>query len=711
MVDQIFSLDIGTRSVTGIILEKADNAYSLVDYYVEEHRARSMHDGQIHHVLEVANVINNVKKALELKHGPLHKVCIAAAGRSLKTIQSSSFMSLDNQAIKDEQVIKHLELSAVQEAQKTLMEEHIINKDASYYCVGYSVLHYELDGIHIGSLIDQIGYEARVEIIATFLPKMVIESLLAAIERANLEMDALTLEPIAAIDVLIPQSMRKLNVALVDIGAGTSDIALTNQGTVVAYGMVPTAGDEITEAISDYYLLDFPVAEQTKKNIVHHHQTTVTDILGFESQITYDNLIPTIIDKVDELAQTIADEIINLNAKPPQAVMLVGGGSLTPELTNVLAGKLKLPSNRVAIRDITAINQLNKDSDLPMGPDFVTPIGIAIAAKQNPIHYINVLVNNNNVRMFQLKQLTVGDALIHAGLKVTDFYGKPGSALFIKVNNKDITLPGSYGTAPQIQLNEETATIDSHIKHRDHISIEKGSGGNPPEVTVNELFGEIPSVSFFMNQKAVKMKSSIYVSNKLVDEHYLVKDKDIIELRQMTTIKDFLTINQTNSIDIRGKFMIYVDHRPIYIDAGETHIILNGKKVPADTPLKDNDQLNIKKGKQPKMQDVLDQLNETYWHIIHIQFNDKPVTLKQPRLKVTRDNTKLTTNSSIFQHDELSIEQNNSDSFIFQDVFRYVDLDLTRIKGKFILLKNEQPTSFDDPISDGDQLCIKWTNN
>src|SRR5690625_6815087 len=115
-------------------------------------------------------------------------------------------MSLDNQAIKDEQVIKHIELSSVQEAQKTLMEEHIINKDASYYCVGYSVLHYELDGIHIGSLIDQIGYEARVKIIATFLPKMVIESLLAAIERANLEMDALTLEPIAAIDVLIPQS-------------------------------------------------------------------------------------------------------------------------------------------------------------------------------------------------------------------------------------------------------------------------------------------------------------------------------------------------------------------------------------------------------------------------------------------------------------------------------------------------------------------------
>lgn len=178
----------------------------------------------------------------------------------------------------------------------------------------------------------------------------------------------------------------------------------------------------------------------------------------------------------------------------------------------------------------------------------------------------------------------------------------------------------------------------------------------------------------------------------------------------MATIKDFLTNNQTNSIDLRGKFLIYIDHRPLYIDAGETKILLNGEKVSADTPLKENDQLSIKKGKQPKLQDLLDQISETYWHIIHVQFNDKPVILKQPRLKVTRDNTKLTEDSSIFhQHDELSIEQNNSDSFIFQDIFRYIDLDLTRIKGNFILLKNEQPSRFDDPIMDGDQLSLKWT--
>src|SRR5699024_11262364 len=97
-------------------------------------------------------------------------------------------------------------------------------------------LHYALDGEMIGSLIDQSGRQASVEVIATFLPKVVIDSLLSALNHAQLSVEALTLEPIAAIHILIPESMRRLNVALVDIGAGTSDIALRRYGRDVASG-------------------------------------------------------------------------------------------------------------------------------------------------------------------------------------------------------------------------------------------------------------------------------------------------------------------------------------------------------------------------------------------------------------------------------------------------------------------------------------------
>lgn len=127
--------------------------------------------------------------------------------------------------------------------------------------------------------------------------------------------------------------MRRLNVALVDIGAGTSDIAITNNDTIVNYGMVPVAGDEITEAISDQFLLDFPDAEKAKLELTNSDSITVKDILGFENIVQKDEVIAAISTAIDRLATLIADEIMRLNGlKPPQAVMLIGGGSLTPEI-------------------------------------------------------------------------------------------------------------------------------------------------------------------------------------------------------------------------------------------------------------------------------------------------------------------------------------------------------------------------------------------
>ena len=60
----------------------------------------------------------------------------------------------------------------------------------------------------------------------------------------------------------------------------------------------------------------------------------MTDILGFEQNIPSDEVIEVIKPTVQRLAKSISDEILQLNnGKSPQAVMLVGGGSLTPDLT------------------------------------------------------------------------------------------------------------------------------------------------------------------------------------------------------------------------------------------------------------------------------------------------------------------------------------------------------------------------------------------
>lgn len=361
MGNAIFALDIGTRSVTGMIVKKNNDAFEMIDYYTKEHDERSMRDGQIHDVIAVAQIIRTVKETLEKRNGySLHKVCVAAAGRALKTIEATAAMDLQTHPIYTAEDVKHLELSALQAAQEKLTNEHQLDSYSNYYCVGFSLLYYKLDNERIGSLIEQKGNEASADIIATFLPKIVVESLLTAITKAGLEMEAMTLEPIAALHVLIPESMRRLNVVLIDIGAGTSDIAITDKGTVVSYGMVPVAGDEITEAVSDQYLLDFPEAERVKRQIVKEGRAEIEDILGFMTEVSYEELIENIKKPVDSLTEVIANEILQLNMKAPRAVMLVGGGSLTPQITEILAAKLGLPHNRVAVRGSEVISQITK---------------------------------------------------------------------------------------------------------------------------------------------------------------------------------------------------------------------------------------------------------------------------------------------------------------------------------------------------------------
>ncbi|WP_339214266.1 cell division protein FtsA [Ornithinibacillus sp. FSL M8-0202] len=706
--DYIFALDIGTRSVTGIILEKTDSTYTLVDYCMKEHKVRSMLDGQIHHVEEVANVINEVKTTLEASHGPLRKVCVAAAGRSLKTITSSAVLELNQQPITEHETIKHLELSAVHAAQQKISSDETGHDFSNYYCVGYSVLHYKIDEERIGSLIDQIGNHASVEIIATFLPRVVVESLLSALNRVNLEMDALTLEPIGAIQVLIPESMRRLNVALVDIGAGTSDIAITNTGTVVAYGMVPIAGDEITEAVSDTYLLDFPSAELTKRQLVTEGSATVADILGFETTITYENLVADIDNSIDRLASAIAEEILQLNGAQPKAVMLVGGGSQTPDLTTRLANKLQLPANRVAIRDIDAIQVLNKTDNLPKGPDFVTPIGIAIAAKQNPIHYISLKVNEQTIRMFELKQLTIGDCLVQAGIEINKLYGKPGMASIISLNGKQITLPGEFGGAPTILLNNEPATVDSFVQNGDTIDITKGADGNQPIVKLQELVGDLPPVKIKYNDATFELKSTYYVNNSHQTKDYIIQDRDTIEIRTPRTIKDFFTMVSTEKLPEEKEFILYVNKQKINLGVAENQILINEKPATLHSKLKENDHLTVIPKTIPTVNTLLQAMQKDYYVEITVLFNQQTVTLTQPQLIIKRAKQRLDLDDELYPNDQISIEEKNTEPFIFQDVFRYVDIDLSNANGNFVLTKNDQPTTFYEQIIAGDRLAIVW---
>ena len=711
LIKKIFALDIGTRSVVGIILELRHENYVITDVIIREHTERAMLDGQIHDVTAVSNVIYDIKRTLEKKHGPLTKVCVAAAGRALRTKMGKSSIHITGKPLLSADDRIHLELAAVQQAQYQVAEKEDDHYNYHYYCVGYSVLHYYLDGQEIGSLLDQKGDIAEVEVIATFLPRVVVESLFAALKRVNLELAALTLEPIAAIHVLIPASMRRLNVCLVDIGAGTSDIAITNERTIIAYGMVPVAGDEITEEISDQYLLDFPNAEEIKRSINDSDMIKVNDILGFESEISKEDMITAIFPAIEKLADSISQEILNLNNnKPPQAVMLIGGGSLTPRLPKILAEKLNLPANRVAIRGIDAIKKLEIEADHPKGPELVTPIGIAISSEVNPIHYVSVEVNGVPVRLFDLKQLTIGDALLAAGVQLASLYGKPGNAKIVSVNGRNITIPGTHGEPPVIKRNKMSCPLDAALSPGDQLWIEKGKDGTESSVMLSELLDELPRRKIYINDDPYEIDSTLFINGKPAHCHEEVHDGDQILFKMPDTVQDALLFAGLNSIlDELMPFTLLINGKQESFPSFSGAIYINHREVQLNDRIADGDHLTLLRRKPVTVKDLQTVYGTGNENKITITFNGKSLILVNEPYTVYRKDTPLNTTDILLNDEHIHLKYENRPSFTFQDLFRYIEIDFPKdTPGGFHLLRNKEEVTFYDEIHDGDHLEIVW---
>jgi cell division protein FtsA len=706
-----FALDIGTRSVVGIILQQQLDHYKVIDIVVKEHEERSMLDGQIHDILSVSKVIKEIKNELEKRHGTLKKVCVAAAGRALKTENAKASINITSRPLLTKEDILQLELCAVQQAQYQLASKYQSEKSNHYYCVGYSVISYRLDGEDIGNLIDQQGEEASVEIIATFLPKVVVESLLAALHRAGLEMEALTLEPIAAIDVLIPPTMRRLNVALVDIGAGTSDIAITDLGTIIAYGMVPIAGDEITEAISDQFLLDFPIAEKVKRELNEKITVTFTDILGFETEISRKDVIVQISPAIEKLADAICKEIQTLNNhKSPKAVMLVGGGSLTPELPKKIAEKLNLPSNRVAIRGIDAIQNIRLYGNWPKGPELVTPIGIAIASKQNPVHYVSVTVNDQIVRLFDMKQLTVGDCLLASGIQINKLYGNPGMAKIVTVNEQKITIPGQYGQPPVLTKNGYPCSFDDPIQEGDRIFVEKGTDGQSTEVRIKDLLDDIPSKKVMINGKEYSIQAMIERNNQPAGFDDFVDDRDIITCKFPQTIQElFEHLHITDDLSSIKTFSITLNGKNITLPQYSGKVYKNHRPASLTSPFEHGDIILVEKGKNPTVKELAETLGIKLTHSMPVIFQGQTITLSKRLTEFYRGNERLEDHDIIYSDETILMAEKKNEQFIFQDLFRHIDIEMPeKPTGRFKLLKNGEEVTFHESLAPGDQLDIYW---
>lgn len=723
--DLVFGLDIGTRSIVGVVGYMDRTGFHVVAMAQKEHDTRAMLDGQIHDIYKVGDTIRFVKNELERQlERQLSDVCIAAAGRVLRTVNATAEYEFEEETRVTQEHIYSLNLLAVEKAH---MQINSAESNIQFYCVGNTPIKYKLNEFDITNLEGHKANKIGVELIATFLPDEVVDGLYEAVEYAGLQVASLTLEPIAAMNIAIPQQYRLLNIGLIDVGAGTSDICLTKDGSIIAYGMIPLAGDEITEVIAKNYLVDFNTAEKIKIAAGGdvNEPIVFNDIMGIEQTITVDEILKIADNSVDTMAKNTADKIVELNGgKPVNAVFVVGGGGKITGYTDKIADYLGIARQRVAVRGPEVLTTVDfRVDNFKKDSLYVTPIGICTNYYTQKNNFIFVNVNNERIKLYDNNHLTVVDAVMQIGFPNERLFPRRGKELEFTVNGKTHLVRGTAGEGAVVTLNGRLANLNSSIEQNDIIEVKESTIGEPAKMTVGQLDEFKSTIEFVVNGKNILCPKFAYVNGELRSEFYDIETGDNIKMENYYTVKqlfEFLDYDITN-------YNVYVNNE---IASDDTKVYENFS-VKTDAVTENNslnrgfttgDILNEDDESEANENDEKLQNNEaTEDNSDNTEIDNTENSNENDSENVSDNKDKADDNSN---NQDNSQEANKKDivilvnrepvrlkgksSYILVDLFDFYDFDLSKPKGNVVLKLNGVSCNYMSPIKDGDLVDLYW---
>lgn len=693
--ETVFGLDIGTRSIIGTIGYKKGEHFEVVAQEIREHRTRAMLDGQIHDINRVAATISEVKSALEEKTGlKLTEVCIAAAGRVLKTLNVHIDKEYDTEVCVSKEDISTLVSMGVEKAFAQFQTEN--ESDVHFYCVGYSVTKFYINGLWMGQPEHHKAKVLGADMIATFLPDDVVDGLYSAVELAGLKVANMTLEPIAAIRVAIPEKFRLLNIAMIDVGAGTSDISITNDGSIVAFGMIPCAGDSLTEMIARKCLIDFATAEKVKKEASVKAEITYEDIMGLEQTITSEEVYTICKAQIENMAKMASDEIKSLNGgMSPSAVFVVGGGGKIKGFTEQVAKELGLDSKRVALRGEEIMNEVDFPSDCLKDSTIITPIGICLSYYEQNNNFIHVVFNGQSIKLYDNNKLAVIDAAIGASFDRSSLFPRRGEELHYTVNGKNRVTRGEYGESAVITVNGENVDLNYAIKANDNIVMKESTQGRPASQKIRDLVDYHGRITVSVDGQKLSLVKPVSVNGQEQDADYDIRNDDEITIAQYYTYEqmfDYLKLNSKQLLAMNGG---KVAADAVFYDGAELEIQL---KETVETPVEQS-------AAEPEMEEIPSKTETVQ------VFKDmvEQAAKEEKSEEKSEEKPEEKQGEIVVIANQKPIVLKGKDSYQFVDIFDYIDFDTRTMKGKGIVtLVNGENAQYTQELKNGDKVEIFW---
>ncbi len=345
--EHFVGLDIGTsfvRCVVGMYDGEAGGVPSIIGHGIAENQG--MRRGMVVHVDDVAEAINKaVSEAERISGVTIKQATVNVNGAHVTGINSQGVIAISaaNREITDEDRIR------VEEAAT------IVNLPPNREIIQFFAKNYSLDGQK--NIKDPVGMhgvrlEVEAHIVTASTPSLKSQDL--ALEKANIIPSHHTVSSLAAAEAVLTRQQKEAGTALIDIGAGTTNLIVFEDGEVQHIAVIPIGGQHITNDLAIGLKTDLDVAEQVK--IEHANlgrdvkKVNIMVKVGNRSvNFRFDEVAMIVEARVEELLEYVDKELqkIKRSRKLPGGIVLTGGTSKLPGFDDFARNKLQL-SSRIA---------------------------------------------------------------------------------------------------------------------------------------------------------------------------------------------------------------------------------------------------------------------------------------------------------------------------------------------------------------------------
>ncbi|MBP9800978.1 MAG: cell division protein FtsA [Sterolibacterium sp.] len=333
--DQIVGLDIGTSKIVAIVAEMDDEGRLSV-LGVGSQESKGLKRGVVVNIEATVNAISRAIQEVELMtNAKVTDVYTGIAGGHIKSKDSNGMAVVSDKEVTQLDVQRAIEaaeatpISADDKLLHTLVQEFIVDGQ---------------DGVKEPIGMDARRLEVRVHIVTGAVTS--VQNIVKCVHRCGLEVVDLVLQPLASGYAVLTDDEKEVGVCLVDIGGGTTDIAVFVQGAIRHTAVIPIAGDQITNDIAIALRTSTQDAEEIKLRYGYALQQMaeaeeMIEVPGVgdrpSSKLSRQTLASVIQPRVEEIFQKVEEELRKSGYERllRAGIVLTGGASAMPGMVQL----------------------------------------------------------------------------------------------------------------------------------------------------------------------------------------------------------------------------------------------------------------------------------------------------------------------------------------------------------------------------------------